>query len=1132
MTRKLIVSFTTVTIVLGIILVISHLQNKANNREGNLFTLLSQNESGVEFTNNLNENDSINYFNYGYMYMGGGVAIGDLDNDGLIDLYFSGNMVENKLYRNTGNLHFEDITIASNTAGDNRWYTGVTFVDINADGWLDIYASVSGIWADTKNQLFVNQGIDSNGVLSFKEMAEAYGIADKGNSVQGYFFDYENDGDLDLLTINYPITPFNTSISEYDKRMSKVSHIESNTLYRNNSNGTFTDVTQNAGILSYSLSLSASIADFNNDGWVDIYVSNDFASPDLFYINNGDGTFTDEIKNVFEQTAFFGMGSDASDFNNDGNIDLFQLDMTPKNNRRSKVNMQRMNPKMFQEIEKYGFMTQYMQNALQLNLGNTHNGFPMFSNIPQLAGVALTDWSWSSLFADLDQDGHKDLLITNGTRREINNKDFFKEANEKIEYVKRENINLVEIVNAMPSEKIKNHVFKNVGDFTFEDFGNEWGFDHKGFSNGMAYGDLDNDGDLDLVVNNLDEVSIVYENTLKDHNYIHFSFNGPKSNPYGIGSKVTLFQKEELQFQELNPTRGFQSSMPPELYFGVGKAKFIDSIIVEWPNGQVQKLYALEAGQKLRLDFQNGIKIDKYHQSQKGDVLFKDITTEIGLYHKHTENVFDDFFYQVLLPHKMSTLGPALAVSDVNNDGLEDFYVGGAVGYPGNIFYQMSDGTFKKGERKTPWMEDKAYEDVDAILFDANGDGFTDLYVVSGGNEFYKESKAYQDRFYLNDGKGNFNRLLNSLPEMNISGSIVRPIDFDGDGDLDLFVGGRHAPRNYPYPTDSFILRNDSADGQVTFVDITKEIAPDLLAIGMVTDGVWVDINNDTLVDLAVVGEWMPLSFLINENGVLVDKTKEFGMDTQTVGWWYSIVSEDFDADGDMDFIAGNLGLNYKYRASAEEPFAIYADDFDNNKSTDIVLGYYNEGIQYPLRGRECSSQQIPAIKIKFKDYTSFAQASLADVYSAQGLENALNYKAQTFASSYLENLGDGRFDIRALPREAQFSSINSILTQDMDADGHLDLVLSGNLYNSEVETPRNDAGFGLYLKGDGKGRFIPKSYQESGLLVRGNVKHAKWIEIGENKQRAMIFAKSNEALQIIGSFSYKLIDDVLSLKE
>ncbi|MCY3998522.1 MAG: VCBS repeat-containing protein [Flavobacteriaceae bacterium] len=1117
MTYRYIAFFVKVTAILMLFLTSSCSEKDANTNGGHLFRLLSQDESGLDFSNNLNENDSINYFNYGYMYMGGGVAIGDLDNDGLHDVYLSGNMIENKLYRNIGNLHFDDITSTTGTEGDNRWYTGVTFVDINADGWLDIYASVSGIWTDTKNQLFVNQGIDSNGKLSFEEMAEAYGIADKGNSVQGYFFDYDNDGDLDLLSINYPVTPFNTSVSEYDKRMSRVAPSESNTLYRNNGNGTFTDVTENAGILSYSLSLSASIADYNNDGWVDIYISNDFASPDLFYINNGDGTFADEIENTFEQTAFFGMGSDASDFNNDGNIDLFQLDMTPKNNRRSKANMQSMNPKMFEDIEKYGFKTQYMQNALQLNLGNAHNGLPIFSNIPQLAGVALTDWSWSSLFADLDNDGYKDLLVTNGTRREINNKDFFKKVNEKIKGIQREDINLVEMVNAMPSEKIENYVFKNLGDFTFENFGKNWGFDHKGFSNGMAYGDLDNDGDLDLVVNNLDEVSFVYENTLKDHNYIHLSFNGPKSNPYGIGSKVTLFQKGELQFQELNPTRGFQSSMPSELYFGVGRSKFIDSIVVEWPNGQVQKLYALEAGQKLRLDFQNGIKMDKYNQSQKGKVLFKDITTEMGLYHKHSENVFDDFYYQVLLPHKMSTLGPAIAVSDVNNDGLEDFYVGGAVGYPGNIFYQMNDGTFEKGEQKTPWIVDKIYEDVDAIFFDANNDGDADLYVVSGGNEFYKESNAYQDRFYLNDGKGNFNRMVNSLPAMHISGSVVRPIDFDFDGDLDLFVGGRQLPRNYPYPTDSFILRNDSAGDQVKFVDVTKEIAPDLLGIGMVTDGVWVDINNDTLIDLAVVGEWMPLTFLINENGVLVNKTDEFGMSEDTTGWWYSIISEDFDADGDMDFIAGNVGLNYKYRASTEEPFAIYADDFDNNKSTDIVLGYYNEGTQYPVRGRECSSQQIPAIKIKFEDYTSFSQASLADVYSTKGLENALNYKAQTFASSYIENLDDGRFDIRALPKEAQFSSVNSILTQDVGADGPLDLVLSGNLYNSEVETPRNDAGFGLYLKGDGKGGFIPKSYQESGLLVRGNVKHAKWIEIGKNKQRAMLFAKSNEALQIVG---------------
>ncbi|WP_420321290.1 VCBS repeat-containing protein [Flagellimonas sp.] len=1098
-----------------VFLFVACMGNNEGGENQKLFRKLDKSESGIEFSNKLTENDSVNYFNYGYMYMGGGVAVGDLNNDGLQDLYFTGNMVENQAYLNQGNLKFKSISESSPIIGDNRWYTGVTMVDINADGFLDIYVSASGIWNDTKNQLFINQGIDQNGVPVFQEMAEDYGIADDGNSVQAYFVDFDKDGDLDLYVINYPVTPFNTTVPEYVKLMKNVSLKESNSFYVNNGNGTFTDMTEDSGLLAYNLSLSASIGDYNRDGWPDIYVSNDFASPDNLYINQGDGTFLDQIHDCVAQTSFFGMGSDVADFNNDGWLDIFQLDMTPEDNRRSKANMQSMNVEMFENIEKVGFQTQYMQNALQLNIGNSSNGLPQFSNIPRLAGVSLTDWSWAPLFADFDNDGWKDLFVTNGTRREINNKDFFKRVNKKHKGFQRDDMDLVRIVEEMPSEKIENYAFKNNGDYTFEKAASEWGVDHKGFSNGTAYADLDNDGDLDLVLNNLDEESFIYENSSnKSNNYLGLELNGPQSNRMGIGTKVTIHYDDEIQFQEVYNTRGFQSSVPFGLHFGLGNIEYLDSITVEWPNNRVQKLYAVQSNQKLQLNYENGIKFKKSTDETRGNFLFADVTKQSELEFKHQENDFDDYFYQVLLPHKMSILGPALAVGDINNDGLEDFFVGGASGKPGILFEQFANGTFKTNTNNQSIFEvDILYEDVDAQFVDLNNDGLLDLYVVSGGNEFYKESNAYQDRLYINKGNGNFSKLEDALPRMYVSGSVVRPGDFDKDGDLDLFVGGRHVPRNYPLPTDSYILRNDSVGGQISFVDVTNDFAKDLRNIGMVTDASWVDFDNNSTLDLVVVGVWMPITFLSNENGILVDKTKTTGM-KKTNGWWNKIHARDFDADGDMDFVVGNLGLNYKYRASGKESFDVYADDFDNNKSIDIVLGYYNDGIQYPVRGRQCSAEQIPAIEIKFKDYESFAQANLADVYSSQGLENALHLQAFNFENSYVENLGNGNFRISPLPMEAQFSSVNGILSGDLDKDGFLDLVLSGNLYGSEVETPRNDAGYGLFLKGDGKGNFKPLSRLESGLSVQGDVKKSVWIDNGGT--RSALFAKNNDSIQLV----------------
>ena len=1080
------------------------------------FISLNPKDSGIAFTNKLIENDSVNYFNYGYIYMGGGVAIGDVNNDGLDDIYFTGNMVNNALYLNKGDLQFEDVSKVSKTKADDRWVTGVTMVDVNADGWLDIYVSVSGIWATKKNLLYINKGLNKEGIPTFVEQAEAYGIADSGNSTQSTFFDYDNDGDLDLYVLNYPPTPFQSSLSYYKRKLQTASSIESNTLYRNNGDNTFTDVTKTSGLHQFSLSLSVAIGDYNDDGWQDMYVSNDFESLDNFYLNNGDGTFTDQLTKATNQVSFYGMGTDVADINNDGLLDIIQLDMTPKDNRRSKSNMQSMNIEKFENMTKDVFFYQYMQNSLQVNRGIDENGIPHFSNVSQLSGVALTDWSWASLFADFDNDGFKDLFVTNGSRREINNKDFFNKLKKEHGHKKKEDMDLLKYIEQMPSEKIENYVFKNNGDITFTDISREWGLNHKGFSNGTAYADLDNDGDLDLVVNNFDEPSIVYKNTTSDKkslNYLQFKFKGNFKNPLGIGTKVTIYHKGNMQHQELMLTRGFQSSVSPKLHFGLGNYTKVDSILVVWQDGKQQKLNNIVGNKLLELNYSNAI-INKL-KDKKNSVIFNDITESVNVKYQHQENNFDDYYYQVLLPHKMSQFGPALATGDVNNDGLDDFYIGGASGKLGTIYKQGINATFSKLKTHGSWEVDKIKEDTNAIFFDANNDGYLDLYVVSGGNEFYKNSKPYQDRLYINDKNGNFIKSEKALPQIFSSGSKVVPADYDNDGDIDLFVGGRHLPRNYPEPVTSYILRNDSNQSNIIFTNVTQDIAPDLKNIGMVTDAVWADFNNDNALDLVLVGEWMPLTFFTNKNGQFTNQTETYNMD-QSTGWWSSIIAEDFDKDGDIDFVGGNLGLNYKYKASKEASFDIYADDFDNNKSLDIVLGYYNDGEQFPVRGRQCSSQQIPAIEIKFKDYNSFAEANITDIYSTQSLKNSkIHYKAYNFANSYIENKGNDSFKIKNLPLEAQYASINSILSEDINKDGCLDLIISGNLYASEAETPRNDASYGLYLEGDGKGSFKPVTTFKSGLFINGDVKQAAFIKAKTNKP-IIVFAKNNEALQFI----------------
>lgn len=1050
-----------------------------------IFDQLSSQESGVSFSNNLKEDSVINYFTYPYIYMGGGVAIGDVNNDGLQDIYFTGNMVENKLYLNKGDMQFEDITASAQVGGDDRWVTGVTMADVNADGWLDIYVSVSGKFATNKNLLYLNNGAAEGGIPTFTEGAEAAGIADEGRSTQGVFFDYDKDGDLDLYVANYPFTSFKTPNYSYQILIQRKDPTKSDKLYRNKGDGTFEDVSAAAGILNFGLSLSATVADYNNDGWEDIYVSNDFATPDYFYFNNGDGTFTDRVKETTQHIAFFGMGADAGDFNNDGLMDLVQMDMTPEDNRRNKANMASMNPAGFWEIVNMGMHYQYMQNVLQLNNGiSTEDGLPHYSDISRLAGLSSTDWSWASLLADLDNDGWKDIFITNGTRRDINNKDYFNKI-EKADYKTKQTFNQLDLTKNMPSEKVDNYAFKNNGDLTFTNVIKEWGLSGVGFSNGAAYGDLDNDGDLDMVVNNIDEPAAIYQNKTTDlelANYLRISLKGSSKNLHGLGAKIRIKNGDDIQYQQHTMTRGFQSSVEPFVHFGLGQKDVVEELEVTWPDGKQQILRNIPANQIISLDYQNAVDIST-HSIVKKEGLFSDYSQASRINFKHHENSFDDFEFQVLLPHIYSRNGSGVAVGDVDGDGLEDFFVGNAIGSSSALYMQKTDGTFESTGDEF-WKADADKEDMGATFFDADGDGDLDLYVISGGNEYEPDSPKLQDRLYLNDGEGNFEKSPNALPEMLTSGSRVKAADFDKDGDLDLFVGGWIVPRSYPLPAKSYILRNEglTADG-LKFEDVTAEIAPDLVEAGLVTDAVWVDYDQDSALDLVIVGEWMPITFLKNSGGTFVNKTTDYGLEKST-GWWYSIIAEDFDQDGDMDLVAGNLGLNYKYQATPEESFDVYVKDYDNNNHLDIVLGYYHQGVQYPVRGRQCSSEQIPAIKVKYKDYNSFAEADLIDIYTKEDLEASLHYQAWDFSSSYIENKGNGQFEFKKLPNQAQLSSINDIIAEDFNQDGHLDIVIAGNMFGSEVETPRNDASYGLLLTGDGKGNFQPMPFFESGFFL------------------------------------------------
>ncbi len=1070
-----------------------------------LFKRLPASQTNIKFVNKLVDNPDINILAYQYFYNGGGVCVGDINNDGLPDIYFVGNLARNQLYLNKGNMQFEEISEAAGVSYKFKWATGGTMADVNNDGWLDIYVCHSGLYPDENraNKLFIN-----NRDNTFTEMAEAYGLAHRGYATQAAFFDYDRDGDLDMYLLNHNIEN-QTNIPGKDifKIKEQRHPLAGDVLYRNDGEK-FTDVTEAAGIVSNAIGygLGVSTGDVDNDGWPDIYVGNDYFERDYLYLNNGDGTFRETLKGSMKHTSNFSMGTDMADFNNDGWVDIVVADMVAEDNYRQKTNMSAMNIEEFWNTVRAGFHYQYMMNTLQLNNGNGS-----FSDISKLAGVSNTDWSWAPLLADFDNDGYKDLLITNGLRKDFRNNDFNKFRNKRLpEILANQGIDrktaILELLDQMPSEKIRNYIFRNKGDLTFENASKDWGLTHGSYSNGAAYADLDNDGDLDLIINNVDHAAFIYENqTQAEYHYLQVSLKGPPKNTFGVGTRITLTQQQGKQVVEQYPTRGYQSSVSNILHFGLGANDKIAQLTVVWPDGKEQQLSDIKGGRRIIIDYADAR--DAENEVIKSQLLFTDATSATGIDFRHRENKFDDFRDEVLLPHRMSTWGPGIAVGDVNGDGLDDFYVGGAKGFAGRLYWQQADQTFKPAPMQ-PWEHEAEREDMGAVIFDSDGDGDQDLYVVSGGYDVKQNSPLLEDRLYLNLGQGRFQLKHEAIPVMFTSGSCVVPGDFDGDGDPDLFVGGRAIPGKYPFPPRSYILQNDKG----IFTDITREFAPGIAGCGMVTAALWTDFDKDDRLDLLVTGEWMPLMLFRNSGEALVRDSNAL---EGTEGWWFSLQEADINQDGYPDYVAGNLGLNYKYKASAEEPFQIFCSDFDDNGSFDIVLGYYNQGSCFPVRGRQCLSEQMPFITEKFANYHDFGSATLNDVYGPEKLKASLNYQAYTFASAILINNKDGTFERNDLPNKAQVSSTNGIIWDDFDGDGLNDIVLAGNLHHSEVETPRNDAGIGLFLKGNPDGTFEPIPARESGFFADKDVKALAAIRLGKTA-KGILVANNNDILQLI----------------
>jgi hypothetical protein len=1086
-----------------------------------LFEQLQPEATGVTFVNELPEDPAFNIINYLNYYNGGGVAVGDVDSDGLPDLYFTSNLGPNRLYLNKGDYRFEEITERAGVAGSDGWTTGATMADVNADGHLDVYVSaISLLTMRGHNILYIN-----NGDATFADSTDAYGLGHAGYSTQAAFFDYDLDGDLDMYLLNHSTHAERGNRGNVFSPQREVHHPRAGDRLFRNDGERFVDVTAEAGVYGtvegYGLGVVVSDLDF--DGCPDLFVANDFQENDFLYYNNCDGTFMESIATSLGHTSRSSMGVDAADFNNDARPDVMVLDMLPE---REEILKTSANAESFAIEDRKlaaGYHPQYARNTLHLNRGQRR-----FSEIGYLAGVHATDWSWGPLFADLDNDGDKDLFVANGIYRRANDLDYY-------DYVRRMPVQAslmdgiseedLALLGEMPQVPIANYGFRNNGDLTFTNVADVWGLGQPGFSNGAAYADLNNSGALDLIVNNANAPASIYRNRARevgDGHYLTVVLRGTGANTGGIGAKVLIRHGDVRQLLEQMPTRGFQSSVDHRLHFGLGSAETVDSLIVIWPDWRYQVLTDLAADQQIALSQEDAEGRYAYPEhvmatTERGSAplaadapRFVDVTSETGIEFTHEENRFFDYNREPLMPHLLSTEGPALATGDVNGDGLDDLFVGGAKHQPSRLFLQQPDGRFRESGNAV-FHADSLHEDVAAALFDADGDGDPDLYVVSGGNEFWGDHEALRDRLYLGDGEGSFRRSADRLPDLFENGSCVVPGDFDGDGDLDLFVGSRVVSREYGRTPRSSLLEND---GTGQFVDVTDERAEGLAEAGMVTSAAWLDHDDDGQLDLVVVGEWMPVRLFRQEDGRFRERTAEAGL-SGTNGWWNHVTATDLTGDGLEDLVLGNLGLNSYLRAFPQEPARLYVHDFTRDGTLEQILTIYRNGVSYPLAGRDELVGVLPHLRGRYATYADFGASRMEDIFAESELQEAEILEATVFASSVAMNNGDGTFSVGPLPIEAQFAPIYAVLPYDFDGDGHMDLLTAGNHHGVPPVRGRYDAGYGLLLLGDGEGLFRSVDMSASGVAIRGQARDIRFLQRA-NGHRLIVVARNDEGLQIL----------------